>query len=147
MRPELGHVLRERAILAICSSLLLCLCSACRPSLESFGKERKALADRWDVNAEDYGLYFPLDYFEANLHRGMPIDEVHAVIKDYERVLHCGYDAEIYYYYSSDDNLALRIEVLYDPYSLLFRGVVGEDWEDGGIGIEGCEPGRIGENP
>jgi len=136
-----------KLLLVICSSLLLGLASACRPSLESLDKERKALADRWGVNAEDYGLYFPLDYFEAKLHKGMPIDEVHAVIKDYERVLHCRYDAEIYYYYSSDDNLALRIEVLYEPDGLFFLGVIGEDWEDGGIGIEGCEPGRIGENP
>src|SRR5574341_1480185 len=94
------HVLCGRPLLAICASLLLCLCSACRPSLESLDKERKALADRWGVNVEDYGLYFPLDYFRDRLHKGMPIDEVHAMINDYERVLHCGYDAEIYYYYS-----------------------------------------------
>ncbi len=147
MRSKVGHVLYGRAILAICSSLLLCLCSACRPSLESLDKERKALADRWSVNVEDYGLYFPLDYFRAKLHKGMPIDEVHVVIKDYEKVLRCGFSGEVYYYYSADDNLALRIEATYDPYSLLFQGVVGEDWEDGGIGIEGCEPGRLGESP
>jgi hypothetical protein len=120
-------------IFVVCSSLILCLASACRPSLESLGKERKALADRWGVNVEDYGMYFLLDYFRDKLHEGMPIDEVHAVMKAYERVFHCGYDAEIYYYYSSDDNLALRIEVLYEPDGLIFLDVIGEDWEDGGL--------------
>jgi hypothetical protein len=134
-------------ILVMSSGLLLCCLAACTPPLKSLAPQRKALAESWGIKADDYGLYFPLDYFQAKLQSGASLDEVHAIIKDYKKAFHCGYDREIYYYYYTEDNRALRISVTYEPDGMILLGIVGEDWNEGGISTQGCEPGRFGDNP
>jgi hypothetical protein len=134
--------------MAPCSSLaflLSLLLSACVSSPEVFSKEQEALAEALGVEAEAYGPLFPLDYYAETLKVGDTIAEVHAAIQGYTKVLRCPSGSEVYYYFSTRDNLAVRFEVYYDDEVDHFIGLVSEDWNQRDISVLDCEPGQFGE--
>lgn len=126
-------------------ALFVLALTACGPTRE---EQRQALADELGVELASYRYLtvFPFEYLEENLEKGAPIDEVHSVVRGYERVVqgHEGGTAEVYYFYTSDDDTAVRIEVGYD-HDLKLRSLMSEDEDSGGIYIGGCTEGRIGE--
>jgi hypothetical protein len=124
---------------------LLLLLAACGPT-RSQRQETLAEALGIRVEGQTYSAIFPLDYFRTRLHRGTStIDEVHEEIRGYDKVVHCsvGGQREMYYYYSTEDNKALRIEVWYAGSRLLDLNT--EDDDSRTIQVEGCVPGRFGE--
>jgi hypothetical protein len=138
---------RRLTLLGVFLLLLLLTLNACLPSPHIFDEERKELAKQLGVNADDYGVLFPVDYYDNELSRGTPIEKVHEAIQGYEKVVHCRYGIEIYYFYSSSDNLAVRMEVSYGPEGEALVGISGEDWNERDISTEDCTPGRIGDAP
>ena len=143
MRRVTNHL---TPLILIVLVMMLFPLSSCGPSIN---QGRQALAREFGVGIEDYKYpeIFPLEYFEANLHTGATLIDVHAVIRGYERVVRCeaGSTREVYYYYSPDDSKSVRIEVWYDDYEKLVQ-INTEDQNSRGIQVEGCVPGRIGES-
>ncbi len=77
----------------------------------------------------------------------MTIDEVHEIVQKYEWVLRCevGQQSEIYYYFSTHDDDAIRVKILYNDDWTVFR-VDGEDTNSRTIRTENCVAGRLGED-
>ena len=102
------------------------------------------LANFLHVRIEDYPYQysFPVGYFDSVLKPGMAVDEVHNVIKGYEKVLNCGSWSEIYSYFSTDDSRALRLEIFYDTHGT-YQDIQGEDRNSKTIRAEGCVDGLI----
>ena len=73
----------------------------------------------------------------------MTIAEVHKLVRGYTKVFQCPESFEVYYYYSDDDQKALRFEIWYDEGK--FSRIIGEDSDSRTIRIENCNPGRLSE--
>lgn len=123
-------------------ALLLSNVSACGPS---FQEKQETLAKTLgvDVNTNARSAPFPLGYFIGKL-PGSTLEEAHRLIQGYEAVYHCGGNIEVYYYYSTNDNDALRMQVGYDDDKRVIRAD-GEDSNSRVISIKGCPLGRLGE--
>lgn len=105
------------------------------------------LAKQLGVKIGDYPYEssFPEGYFYTVLKPGMTINEVHQIVQGYEKVLHCeDIETEIYYYFSSEDEIALRFAIIYDDQWKFWR-LRGEDTNSPSIRIEGCKDGPIRE--
>jgi hypothetical protein len=72
-----------------------------------------------------YPQSFPSGYFYSILKPGMRIEEVHKIIRGYEKVYKCS-EGEYYYYYSQEDDKAARFFITYDSNGL-FKQIEGED--------------------
>jgi len=72
------------------------------------------------------------------------MEEVHRLIQGYEVAYRCPHRREVYYYYSSNDNEALRFEVSFDENQRVL-GLSGEDSNSRVISINDCSPGWLGE--
>jgi hypothetical protein len=77
---------------------------------------QQKLAQQLGVRIEDYPypIGFPSGYYYAVLKPSMGTAEVHTIIREYAAVYHCKQYSEIYYYYSQDEDRALRFEIFYD---------------------------------
>ena len=102
------------------------------------------LAKELGVRIEDYPYRksFPSGYFYTILQPGIPIAEVHNIVRGYEKVLHCGQRSEIYYYFSSELKDAKRFKLLYDGQGK-YLDFEGEEDDSRTIHTYGCEPGQI----
>ncbi len=69
---------------------------------------------------------FPVGYFYSVLKPGMTYAEVHSMVRGYEGVYRCYGFSKIYYYFSVDDNDAIRFRLTYDGQSK-FVELQGED--------------------
>jgi hypothetical protein len=91
---------------------------------------------------------FPLGYFQAKLPQGSTLAQVHTTVRGYKRVLHCPTgplrSLEVYYFFSTRDDVALRFEVWYDEQSELIA-IQGEDSNSRHIQTDGCGPGPLSE--
>lgn len=107
-------------------------------------KMQEDLANELNIKIQDYlpSYSFPVGYFHAVLHSGMHIQDVHEIVKGYQKVLHCDMYSEIYYYFSTDDDEAERIEVFYDEDGF-YQWLEGEDSNSRTIRTDGCEPGLL----
>lgn len=111
----------------------------------SFYREQRELAQRLEVNIHDYSPIsrFPESYFLLVLRPGMAISDVHKLITEYKQVFRCGTRGEIYYYYSKDDDKAIRFKIIYDEVGQ-FRKLMGED-DSTRFGDDGCVIGLLDE--
>jgi hypothetical protein len=100
------------------------------------------------VSIEDYPsmLYFPYGYFYERLRRGTPISEVHRIVRGYRTSYACDGDREVYYYFSTGRNRALRFEIWYHE-RLQVIEVAGEDEDYRWISVDNCSPGLLVEAP
>jgi hypothetical protein len=110
-------------------------------------KAQESLALEMGVKVEDYPAPsgFPVGYYYSVLEPGMTLAEVHEMVIGYEQVYHCDRSYEIYYFYSTDELIAIRFMLSFDDdgkYHYFFS----EDensrerwWTDG------CELGLIEE--
>ena len=86
-----------------------------------YEKKQNDLARLLGVNIDEHNrTYFPEIYFYDSLEIGMTSAEVHEVVRGYEAVYLCkensygDYEDELYYYYSLNDNKAMRFMIDYD---------------------------------
>lgn len=114
-------------------------------------KKQEELAITLGVRIKDYPFVtvFPLGYFYTVIKPGMTLDDVHFIIRGYEKVLRCRdsakdalYYKEVYYYFSPRDDEALRFQLFYDEQGR-FLEFQGEDEDSRTIMTLGCEEGII----
>jgi hypothetical protein len=97
-----------------------------------------------DIRAYPSQSTFPSGYFFTVLKPGMPISEVHNIVRNYEKVLRCGHTMEEYYYLSEIPEDAERFRIFYDKEGRFERlqsegddsGILPDDW---------CSPGLLEE--
>lgn len=107
--------------------------------------KQEALAKSMGVRIDDYPykVTFPVGYFDSALEPGMTYDEVHRIVRGYERVYRCYGFTEIYYYYSTNHDDAIRFGLVYDDQSQ-FVELRGEDPESRTLGLgPGCSVGLL----
>lgn len=103
------------------------------------------LAQRLGIDRDAYPGKgsFPISYFYDTLKPGVTtIKEVHEIVTEYELVLRCYGTWEVYYYYSKDDDTALRFEIWYDGGK--YAKMLGED-DSYKINTESCGRGLLPE--
>lgn len=129
-------------VLIIISSLIVFLWSVSFRNPHSI--KQAELANYLQVQIEDfpYQYSFPVGYFYSVLRPGMTVDEVHSIVKGYEKVLNCGASSEIYYYFSTEDSNALRLEIYYTSQGT-YEDIMGEDNNSSTLWTEGCISGLI----
>ncbi len=118
--------------------------SGCNPS--PFQSGQLELAKTLGVKISDYPdeTIFPAGYYATILKSGMSMLEVHLQMKGYERVYHCKNYKEVYYYFSIDDQKAIRIALFYDS-NRLFERMEEEDPNSRTLFITNCEIGLIND--
>jgi hypothetical protein len=90
-----------------------------------------------------------LGYFYANLKPDMTVDEIHKIVQGYEKAYRCRssgavyYYKEVFYYFSPDDNKALRFQIFFNKQEK-FTDFQSEDDDSRMISINNCELGIIG---
>jgi hypothetical protein len=121
------------------------------PHTNPYAIKQEELASRFGVNIKDYPFEtdFPSGYFYSVIKPGMTFNDVHEIVRGYEKVLRCRntgknyyYFSEIYYYFGSGDDDAIRFELFYDKQGN-FERFQGEDKNSRSIMIFGCEEGLI----
>ena len=108
---------------------------------------QRQIAQDFGVKISDYpqAYAFPVGYFRKVLKPGMPMAEVHGIVRDYESVFTCdSRNGEVYYYFSSEDARALRFEITYDR-DMNFDSLGTEDVNQRTIPVDGCVPGLPGK--
>lgn len=88
---------------------------------------QEKLAKILQVKIEDYPFpqSFPSGYFYSILKPGMTREEVHRIMKGYEKAYDCS-NTEMYYFYSQDEDAAERLFIFYSLNGL-FEKIQGED--------------------
>jgi hypothetical protein len=112
----------------------------------------KPLAEELGINllTWPWPSSFPVSYFVTVLEKGLSPEEVHEIVRDYERVVHCepnplwGGMREVYYFRSDLDDNALRMELGYDS-EMRLSWSRGEDNNDRRISTSGCVAGILDE--
>lgn len=109
-------------------------------------KEQANLAKDLEVEIAEFPPVssFPSSYFRSVLKPGMTLSEVHSIVKGYKKVLRCGFQSEIYYYFGTDDKGAHRIEIFYDQ-DKKYKKLMGEEPDSRTIQTWGCTPGQLTE--
>lgn len=132
-------------------SLILTGCAFALLDSVSLIRQQEKLANELsvDLNRWPYVTSFPASYYASTLEEGMTRRQVHEAIKGYERVFKCGPDTrgfteEIYYFYSSNDDTALRMQIVYDNQKRYFR-TQGEDRNSRTITTTNCQVGQWDE--
>lgn len=99
-------------------------------------QQQEVLARQLGVKIEDYSdvYVFPEAYFYAVLKPGMTLDQAHAIVRGYEKVYNCFGTDEIYYYFNTNDDNALRFVITYND-QLQYEDMRGEDLNERTIGI------------
>jgi hypothetical protein len=126
--------------------LFLIVLSGCGNS-NPYQSQQEALAKQLGVKIEDhsYPKAFPEGYFYEVLKPGMSPHEVHEIIKYYDVIYSCEDYKEIYYYFSKNDDQALRFQIFYDKEGK-FEKLQGEDDNSKYIKVNDCILGtKIGE--
>jgi len=137
-----------RLILFICLLLAIIYISFSLNPYWPYWFEQRQLAKELGVKIDDYPspYAFPDGYFYSVLKPGMTIGQVHNIVKGYRASYNCGLD-EVYYYFSDNDNRAIRFEVDYDYAPVgddyIFINLMTEDDNSRSIHIVGCVPGLL----
>jgi hypothetical protein len=119
-----------------------------------YGTQKRDLANLFGINLVEFEQEkrFPYQYFYDNLADGMTVREVHQIMRRYEKVLKCGDFAEIYYYFSTDEELAYRYLVGFEQGKYIgseygglqaHEGPMGDSWIPGYK--DGCVDGLLDE--
>ena len=112
-------------------------------------EKQELMAQELGVNIDDYGpaYNFPWRYLGGQLVSGMSTWEVHQIIPRHEAVFLCDIDSipnEIYYFFSDEDEKAVRIRIVYDEHRR-YQFLDPEDRESHNISVQNCEPGYLTE--
>ena len=106
---------------------------------------QKVLASDLGIQIGDtYNPFFPIGYFDFVLKPGMDISEVHKIVTGYKMVFRCYWGKEIYYYFSSEDDQALRFQIFYDNLGK-YDELRSEDQNSRTIRTDNCENGLLDE--
>lgn len=114
-------------------------------------QQRANLARELGLDPKIYSRdrYFPANYFYDVLQPGMSIDQVHQTMRGYSAVHTCGKIFELYYFFSTSDEDAVRIAIFYDrnedvSQKKLVR-VRTEDDDSRTLNFVSCTPGLLEE--
>jgi hypothetical protein len=140
MDRAMDDQIRKTLIVAI--ALGLGLLSGCNPYLT----QQKRLAQELRVNIEEYPFpeLFPAGYFDEILDPGIPVSDVHELVTGYDLVKICDSYKEVYYYFDSTDEGALRFEILYDD-KKNYKELRTEAGDSRTIYTKNCRNGIISE--
>lgn len=141
------------AKLSLAGILTIFLCVSCIETYPRWLRQQQAsLAQELGVNMEDYGpaIRFPWGYLESQLTPGMSIREVHQLMPIHAAVYRCENNTgtvftEVYYFFSEDEDRAVRIEVIYLEDGKL-RDIRPEDRNSRRLSVIGCDPGYLPES-
>ncbi len=109
--------------------------------------KQEGLAKSLGVKIENYPYQadFPAGYFYSVLKPGMTYDEVHRIVRGYASVYRCYETDENYYYFSKEDDEALRFRLVYDAQGQFVK-LQGEDPNSRTLGLRpGCSIGLLGK--
>lgn len=131
-------------LIAACIGSLLVITVGCAGDRTDRAATQKQVAIELGVDPQqvDQYKYFPLDYFMEALKPGMVRQEVHRIVRSYEKVFRCGQFTEVYYFYSASDSKALRMQIIYDEQGR-YREIRGEDENSRTISVAGCQEGQL----
>lgn len=136
-----------RLLIVLIAVILLAALWAGSSPYRRYWLRQRQLASNLGVRMGDYPNpdIFPVGYFRDRLERGMPVADIHEIVRGYETVYRCDdKTAEVYYYFSGDDARALRFVISFDD-GLSFDSLGTEDARQRTISIAGCKPGRLGD--
>ena len=141
MEYKLDKKIKSVFIILVLYSLIIL--SACNSN--PYQQEQEKLASQLGIKINDYPYpySFPISYFDTILQPGMSMEVVHGVIRGYEKVWKCSDSREIYYYFSTNDDTALRFQVFYYLHQFTYEKLQGEDDDSRSIITRGCVPGLI----
>ena len=124
--------------------ILLMILAGCYYS-NPYQKQQEELAKKLGVSIEDYPnpLVFPEGYYYSILKKGMSLEEIHSIIVGYQAVFHCGDNLEVYYFFDTRDDKALRFMVFINHQDKTFKELQGEDTNSRTISLYGCEEGVL----
>lgn len=131
-------------------SVLICFLIFVAVSVQSYVKsiplvkKQQELAKEFGVQLADYPHLFPATYFYTKLKTGMSVSEVHAIVREYEQVLHCGEHIEVYYYLTTDIHYTQRFYIFYDEQNTFAR-LQTEDSDSRRMLPSGCLLGPLKE--
>ncbi|HTY25140.1 MAG TPA: hypothetical protein VMC85_18555 [Desulfomonilaceae bacterium] len=112
-------------LIGIAAIIITCIIPVLNENINSIAlrKNQQELAQYLGVKINDYEGpdVFPVMYFDSVLKPGMPSDEVHQIVRGYDQVLFCFGNTEIYYYFSTEDNTAIRFGIEYDDQGKYIR--------------------------
>ena len=110
----------------------------------SLHHEQKKLADKLGIAMKDYPYVnsYPEGYFHEVLYPGMAIQSVHSIVIGHEQVFNCYGTDELYYYFSTNDEDALRFVLHYDQEHKFVR-MQGEDDDSRTLSKRGCVSGLL----
>lgn len=132
----------------IITILFLLLITACALTMtnNNFQAKQEALAKVLNVKINDYPdtERFPLGYYESVLVPGMSVHDVHALIKGYDIVYNCYGTDELYYYFSKDENDAVRFKIYYSTQQT-YENILGEDNNSRTLSVGECIKGPLPE--
>jgi len=136
-------------LLSIFTLIALLLTSCIETYPRELREKQELMAQELGVKVNDYGpaIRFPWGYLRVRFIPGMSVKQVHQIIPKYEAVYRCKTDSipsEIYYFFSKDDDKALRIEVVYDEHKH-YQFLRPEDKNSAKISVRNCEPGYLDE--
>jgi len=131
--------------IAIWVGILVVILSSAVLENYALAQKQKKLATDLNVKIEDYSypLVFPLGYFESKLRPGMTVVEVHSIMTHYEIVFNCNERSELYYFFTVDDDKAVRFRIRYEGDSYI--DIQGEDDDSRRFSRDGCKVGLLGE--
>jgi hypothetical protein len=109
-----------------------------------YQKAQEELAQQLGIQISDYPgpISFPTGYYLSILEKGMNRKEIHTIIRGYEKVYHCNQYSEIYYYFDTRDDSAIRFKVLYDSDGY-YKEIIGEEPDSPTLRLDGCAEGQI----
>lgn len=110
--------------------------------------QQEKLAQEFGVKIQDYPyeVSFPVGYFDNVLIPGMTVEEVHGLIKGYVKVFRCfNNSAELYYYYSLDEDKGVDFFVFYDKNRSFteLKSIPSTKNSVGSGDPEACKPGML----
>ena len=136
-------------LLSILTLIALLLTSCIETYPRELREKQELMAQELGVKVNDYSpaIRFPWGYLRVRLIPGMSVKQVHQIIPKHEAVYRCKTDSvpsEIYYFFSKDDDKALRIEVVYDEHKR-YQFLRPEDKNSARISVRNCESGYLDE--
>jgi hypothetical protein len=138
--------MKKYHLFAHCLIIIISLAVVSCQNRNPYQEEQEALANLLGVEIQDYAYdsSFPLSYYAVVLETGTPINKVHEIVRGYEKVYHCQSYSEIYYYFSTEDDKALRFVIMYDE-QLKISKIYGEDSDSRYIKTEDCDLEQLPE--
>ena len=139
----------KKIIIVVILILILFLCTLPWTISEirslRYRAQQKQLAEIFEVDLKNYRVVdFPYQYLAEKLQPGMSTKEIHQIVRGYTEAFKCKDWAEVYFYFSSNEEQAFKYKMLYENGQ--FESFITDDgYNSMGVSINGCERGLLDE--